>query len=194
MADHRLIAAYRHDLLTRLPAELAEEVSDGLTDAQEEYVRRGLSPDQAAAAAVADFGHPGTVADAFRSASPVLRLARILIATSPVVGGWWAATLITARAWDWSIPLAAPVLVGLILAASVVTLATASLTPRYQSLRRAGIAGCLGIAVLDVTVITTAVLLAPDARWLVAIAICLSAVRLTLVVGGLRRCLGKPVT
>lgn len=193
MADHRLIAAYRHDLLARLPAELAEEVSDGLTDAQEEYVRRGLSPDQAAAAAVAEFGHPGTVADAFRSASPVLRLARILIATGPVVGACWAAALITARAWDWSIPLAAPVLVGLLLAASVAMLATASLTPRYQSLRRAGFAGCFAIAVLDVTVITTAMLLALDARWLVAIATSLSAVRLTFVIGGLSRCVGKPV-
>lgn len=194
MADHRLIAAYRHDLLTRLPAELAEEVSDGLTDAQEEYVRRGLSPDEAAAAAVAEFGDPGTVADAFRSASPVFRLARILIATGPVVGACWAATLITARAWAWSTPLAAPVLAGLLLAASVAMLATASLTPRYQSLRRAGIAGCLGIAVLDVTVITTAMQLAADARWLVVFPICLSAVRATFVVGALRRCLGKPVT
>jgi hypothetical protein len=123
----------------------------------------------------------------------VLRLARILIATGPVVGGCWAATLITARAWDWSIPLAAPVLVGLLLAASVAMLATASLTPRYQSQRRAGIAGCFAIAVLDATAITTAMLLALDTRWLVAIAICLSAVRLTFVVGGLRGSLGNPV-
>ena len=193
MADDGLIAAYRHDLLARLPPELAAEVCDGLTDAQEEFVRRGLSPDQAAAAAIAEFGHPGTVAEAFRRASPVLRLARTLIATGPVVGAWWAVTLITARAWDWSIPIAAPVLAALLLAASVVMLATASLTPRYQSLRRAGIAGCLGIAVLDVTVITTAMLLAPDVRWLVVIAICLSAARLTFVVGGLRRCLAGPV-
>lgn len=193
MADHGLIAAYRHDLLTRLPSQLAEEVCDGLTDAQEEYVRRGLSPDQAAAAAITEFGHPGTVADAFRRASPVLRLARILIATGPVVGGWWAVTLISARAWDWSIPIAAPVLMGLLLAASVVMLATASLTPRYQSLRRVGIAGCFGIAVLDVTVITAAMLLAPDAPWLVTIAICLSAARMTFVLQGLRCCLARPV-
>ena len=193
MADHGLIAAYRHDLQARLPAELAEEVSDGLTDAQEEYVRRGLSPDEAAAAAIAEFGQPGTVVDAFRSACPVLRLARILIVTGPIVGGWWAAALITGRAWDWSVPIAALLLVGLLLAASVVMLATASLTPRYQSLRRAGIAGCLGIAVLDATVITTAMPLASDARWLVVIAICLSAVRLTFVLGGLRRCLAKAV-
>jgi hypothetical protein len=194
MADHGLIAAYRRDLLARLPAELAEEVSDGLTDAHEEYVRRGMSPDQAAAAAIAEFGHPGTVVDAFRTACPVLRLAHVLIVTGPIVGGCWAAALISARAWDWPIPIAASLLVGLLLAASVVMLATASLTPRYQSLRRAGIAGCLGIATLDVTVITTAMLLAPDARRLAAIAVCLSAVRLTFVLGGLRRCLAEPFT
>ncbi len=126
MADHRLIAAYRHDLLTRLPAELAEEVSDGLTDAQEEYVRRGLSPDQAAAAAVAEFGHPGTVADAFRSASPVLRLARILIATGPVVGACWAATLITARDKPQRSPPDAPLSEGS-------AVASASLSPRSRA-------------------------------------------------------------
>lgn len=193
MADNGLIAAYRHDLLARLPSELAEEVCDGLADAQDQYLRRGLSPDQAAAAAIAEFGHPGTVVDAFRTACPVFRLARVLIVTGPIVGGCWAAALITARAWQWSIPIAAALLAGLLLATSVVMLATAALTPRYQSLRRAGIAGCLGIAVLDVTVITTAMLLAPDARWLVLTATCLSAIRLTFVLADLRRCLARPV-
>jgi len=187
VADHGLIAAYRHDLLARLPADLAEEVSDGLTDAQEEYLRRGLSPDEAAAAAIAEFGHPGTVEDAFRRACPVWTLARVLIVTGPIVGGWWAAALITARAWDWPIPVAARLLVGLVLAASVAMLATASLTPRYQSLVRAGIAGCIGLAVLDVTVITTAMSLAPDARCLLVVAMCVSMIRATFVAGTLRR-------
>ena len=187
MADHSLIAAYRHDLLARLPAELAEEVSDGLTDTHEQYLRRGLSPDQAALAAIAEFGRAGTVVDAFRRACPVWRLARVLIVTGPIVGGWWAAALIVARAWDWPIPVAAPLLVGLVLAASVVMLATASLTRRYQSLLRAGITGCLGIAVLDVTVLTTAITLAPGARWLLVIAMSVSVIRLTFVAGMLRR-------
>jgi hypothetical protein len=87
MAGHRLIAAYRHDLLTSLPAELAEKVSDGLTDdAQEEYVCRGLSPDQAAAAAVAEFGHLAYSRAHSAGCPPFLRLARILIGTGPVVG------------------------------------------------------------------------------------------------------------
>ena len=191
MAEHDLISAYRHDLLQRLPAELAEEVFDGLADAEEEHLRRGLSPDAAAAAAIAEFGFPGTVANAFRRSCPVLRLARVLIFTGPIVGGWWAAALITARAWNWPIPIAARLVVGLVLAASVVMLATASLTPRYQSLVRAGIAGCLGIAALDVAVITTAMSLAPDGRWLLVMAICVSMMRVTFVAATLRRCLAN---
>jgi hypothetical protein len=40
MAEHRLIAAYRDDLLSQLPAHLADEVSDGLADAEEKYIGR----------------------------------------------------------------------------------------------------------------------------------------------------------
>jgi hypothetical protein len=191
VADHGLIAAYRRDLLALLPAELVHEVSDGLADAHDQYLLRGLSADQAALAAIAEFGHPATVADAFRRACPVLRLARILVVTGPIVGGWWAATLITARAWDWPVPAAAQLFVGLVLAASVVMLATASSTPRYQSLLRAGIAGSFGIAILDISAIATAILLAPTVRWLVVVALCVSVARLTFVASSLPRCLAR---
>ncbi|HSR84294.1 MAG TPA: permease prefix domain 1-containing protein [Streptosporangiaceae bacterium] len=191
MADHGLIAAYRQDLLAQLPADLADEVTDGLTDAHERYLLRGLRPDQAAAAAIAEFGEPGTVAAAFRRACPVWRLARVLIATGPIVGGSWAAALVTARVWDWPVPIAARLVVGLVLAASVVMLATASLTHRYPSLVRAGIAGSLGIAALDVAVVTTAVLLGPDLRWLVVVAVCVSMARLTFVARTLCRYLAR---
>ena len=193
MADNNLIAEYRRDLLALLPAELADEVSDGLADARGQYMLRGLSPDQAAVAAITEFGHPATVADAFRRACPVLTLARMLVVTGPIVGGLWAAALVTARAWDWPIPIAVQLLVGLVLTASVALLATASLTSRYRSLRHAGIAGCLGIAVLDISVIVAVMLQAPNVRWLVVAAACVSMIRLTLVARSLPRCLARDV-
>ncbi len=104
MAEHRLTAAYRDDLLIRLPAHLADEVSDGLADAQEKYLAQGLTPGESARAAIAEFGSPGVVADAFRRASPAWSAARGLILTGPVVGGLWAAALITGHAWLWPVP------------------------------------------------------------------------------------------
>jgi MFS family permease len=194
MAEHRLIAAYRDDLLAELPAHLADEVSGGLADAQEKYMGQGLNPDQAASAAIAEFGNARMVADVFRRACPVWRAACVLIATGPVVGGWWAAALVADRAWDWPIPIAVPFLVGVILAGSVLLLVASALARRYQQVRRAGLAGCLGLAVLDVCVITAAVMLAPSLRWLLAVAVCVSAARLTFVVGRLHRLVSQPGT
>lgn len=192
MAEHRLIAAYRDDLLTQLPAHLADEVSDGLADAHEKYIGQGLNPDQAASAAIAEFGNARVVAEAFRRACPAWRAARALIATGPVVGGWWAAVLIADHAWDWPIPIAIRLLVGAILASSVLLLATSALARRYQAVRRAGLAGCLGLAALDVCAITTAVLLAPGLQWLVVVAACASAVRLAFVAGRMRGLVSQP--
>jgi hypothetical protein len=193
VADHRLIAAYRDDLLARLPVELTDEVCDGLADAHEHYMRLGQNPDQAAMAAIAEFGEPATVVDAFRKACPVWRLARLLISTGPVVGALWAAVLITGRAWGWAVPNAARLAVGLVLLASVVLLITAVRTRRDQSLRRAGVAGSLGIAVLDGSIVITAMLLAPAFGSLLILATGLSAARLVFVAGTLRRYFATPV-
>jgi hypothetical protein len=194
VADHSLIVAYRHDLLARLPAELAAEVCDGLADAQEQYLRRGLSADQAAIAAIDEFGDPGTVADAFRRSCPVWRLARVLLVTGPVVGGWWAAVLMADRAWDWPIPTVPRLLFGLLLATSIALLVTAARARRYQSVRRAGIAGSAGVAFLDASALGAAMWLAPGGRWLLVIAACISATRFLLVAATLRRYLAHPVS
>jgi hypothetical protein len=192
MAEHRLIAAYRNDLLVQLPVHLADEVSGGLADAHENYVSQGLTPDQAACAAIEEFGNARRVADAFRRACPAWRAARALIVTGPVVGGLWAAALIADRAWDWPIPIAVRLLVGAILASSVLLLVASALARRYQAVRRAGLAGCIGLAALDASMITTAILLAPSLRWLLVLAASASAVRLTFVASGMRRLVSQP--
>ena len=191
MADHRLIAAYRDELLARLPSHLAEEVSGGLADAQEKYLDQGLHPDQAARAAIAEFGSPGVVVEAFRRASPVWSVVRALIVTGPVVGGLWAAALITSHAWQWPIPVAMRLAAGLVLAASVLLLATASLARQHQAARRACLAGSLSLAALDAAA-TIAVLVQPGIRWLLLIAACASGVRLSYVLGRMRQLVSQP--
>jgi hypothetical protein len=192
MADHSLIAAFRQDLSARLPADVAEEVADGLTDAYEQNLCIGMSPETAATAALAEFGDPDLVVDAFRRTSPARRLARALIATGPVVGGLWAAALITSRAWDWPIPIGARLVAGPLVAVSVALLVTAVLTRHYQAVRRAGMAGCLGVAVLDASMVATVMVLAPAGRWLFLVAASVSAARLTFVAGAMRRMLAQP--
>jgi hypothetical protein len=190
MAEPRLIRGYRAALLAGLPALLAEEVSDGLAEAYADHLRQGLVSDDAAAAAVAEFGDPAAVIAAFCRASTASRLARGLIATGPVIGACWAAALMTGHAWNWPIPAIGPAIVAALLSASIVTLLTAARSRRYRPARRSGTAGCIGIAILDVTMITAAIALAPVATWLVAIAICASTARLLcmarLVVPALR--------
>ncbi len=183
MAEHRLIAAYRDDLLRRLPAHLADEVFDGLSDAAEKYLGEGLTTDQAARAAVDEFGNARAVAAAFRRACPAWRAARALIMTGPLVGGWWAAALIADHAWEWPVPVAVRLFVAVVLPSSVILLVVSVLTQRYQAVRRAGIAGCLGLLAVDVSVIATAIQLAPGIRWLLVVAASLSAGRLAFVAG-----------
>jgi hypothetical protein len=192
MAEHRLIAAYRDDLLTRLPSQLAEEVTGGLADAQENYLAHGLTPGQAARAAIAEFGSPGIVADAFRRASPAWSAARALVLTGPVIGGLWAAALITGHAWQWPIPAAGRIAAALILGASVVMLATAARTRRYQAARHACLTGSLGLVSLDAAVTITALLVAPGIPWLLCAAACASALRLTYALGTMRQLASWP--
>ena len=177
MAEPRLIRDYRAAMLAGLPAPLAEEVSDGLAEAYADHLRRGLASDAAAAAAVAEFGEPAAVMTAFSRASTASRLARRLIATGPVVGACWAAALITGHAWTWPLPAIGPAIAAALLTASIIALLTAARSRHYWPARRSGTAGCIGVAILDVTMITAAIALAPVATWLVAIAICASAAR-----------------
>jgi hypothetical protein len=187
MAEHSLIAAYRADLEDRLPPDLADEILDGLAEAHEVYLSLGMAPDQAACAAITDLGDPRTIADAFRRADPARQLARILMVTGPAVGGCWAAMLTTGRAWNWPLPAAIPLLLGLTLAASISLLAISAITQRYDAARRAGTAGSVGVALLDASVIlTTAIFAASASPWLFAAATGASLTRLSLIVRTLR--------
>ena len=104
MTQASLITDYLSVLSAQLPAPLVEELADGLDETQQHYLTQGLTPDAAAGAAVAEFGEPQVIVAAFIRQSPARHAARRLLAAGPVVGGCWAAALITGRAWTWPVP------------------------------------------------------------------------------------------
>src|SRR5215469_7633075 len=181
MAEHRLIQRYHDVLRAELPAQLAEEVADGLAEANAKYLRHGLNQDDAAQAAVAEFGDARAVAEAFARSSPARRTARTLIATGPIVGGCWAFALIAGRAWDWPVPNAARLLLGVTLIASVIAVLTAAMACRYRVAQRAGSVGCTGFALIDVSAITLVATTVPSVGWLAVLAACASTARLIFV-------------
>jgi hypothetical protein len=92
------------------------ELEDGLWTATTAHHTGGLLPEQAATAAVAEFGDPHTVAAGFGpelAAATGRRVGLTLLATGPLVGSCWL--LLTAATWRWS-GQEPPVALGLVAA------------------------------------------------------------------------------
>ena len=186
MSQARLITDYLSVLSAQLPAPLVEELADGLDETQQHYLTQGLTPDAAAGAAVAEFGEPQVIVAAFIRLSPARHAARRLLAAGPVVGGCWAAALITGRAWTWPVPATVRLLVGVALITVIGLLAAAAFGRRYLSARRAGAVACAGITVLDGVMLIAVVLAIPVLIWPVILAAAASAARLTFTARALR--------
>ena len=181
-----LITDYLSALSAQLPAPIVEELADGLDETHQHYLTQGLTPDAAAGAAVAEFGEPQVIVAAFTRLSPARHAARRLLAAGPVVGGCWAAALITSRAWTWPVPPTVRLLVGVVLITVIGLLAAAAFGRRYLSARRAGAVACAGITVLDGVMLITAVLAFPVLVWPVILAAAASIARLTFTARALR--------
>jgi hypothetical protein len=179
MPQASLITDYLSVLSAQLPAPLVEELADGLDETHQHYLTQGLTPAAAASAAVAEFGEPQVIVAAFTRMSPARHAARKLLATGPVVGGCWAAALITGRAWTWPVPATVFLLIGVALITVIGLLAAAAFGRRYLSARRAGAVACVGITVLDGVMLITAVLAIPVLVWPVILAAAASLARLT---------------
>jgi hypothetical protein len=186
MSQASLITDYLSVLSAQLPAPLVEELADGLDQTHQRYLAQGLAPDAAASAAVAEFGEPQVIVAAFTRLSPARHAARRLLAAGPVVGGCWAAALITGRAWTWPVPATGRLLFGVVLITVTGLLAAAAFGPRYLSARRAGAAACVGITVLDGVMLITVMLAIPVLIWPVILAAVASAARLTFTARALR--------
>lgn len=186
MSEPRLIRDYLAVLAAQLPAPIVEELADGLAETYQSYLQQGLPAGRAAESAVAEFGDPHLIVAEFARVNPARRGARRLLLTGPVVGGCWAAVLITGRAWAWPIPLPARIGFGLALLTVIGLLAAAALGTRYQAAARAGIAGCLGIAAIDTIAITSAMLASPAVTLVMIGAMAASTARIALTVQALR--------
>ena len=186
MPQTSLITDYLTVLSAQLPAPVIEELADGLDQTQQHYVKQGLNPDAAAGAALAEFGEPQVVIAAFTRLSPARHAARRLLAAGPVVGGCWAAALITGRAWTWPVPGAGRLLFGVALITVIGLLAAAAFGRRYLSARRAGAVACVGITVLDGVMLIAVALAIPVLIWPVVLASAASAARLTFTARALR--------
>jgi MFS family permease len=187
MPGHALISSYLSGLRRRLPAGLADEVSDGLLEAYQYHLARGQGADEAARAAVTDTGDLAQVVGEFTRQAPGRRTARALLAIGPVVGACWVAALVTTHAWAWPVPAAARLGFGAALLATIGVLAIAATSRRsYRRTRLTVLAGP-GLIILDATLITAALLAAPVLSWPLAAAIAASLTRITLTVTALPR-------
>jgi hypothetical protein len=174
MPGRGLIDDYLAGLSARLPGRIVEELADGLDEAYHRYLAQGLDPDAAAQAAVAEFGQPHVIAAAFTGASRGRRTARRLLAAGPAVGSYWAVVLITARAWQWPVPITARVLFGVALITVIGLLAAAAFGRHYLWVCRAAATACLGTVILDAAMTGTVLVTAPALAWPAAVAVVLS--------------------
>jgi hypothetical protein len=177
MACPGVIASYLAALSRQLPGPLVEELAGGLDETCQRYQRLGLSPEQAAHAAVTEFGAPDVIVAEFTRAHPGRRAARQLLGTGPVVGSCWAVALVTGRAWAWPVPAVAGVVAGLALVTVIALLAVAARSTRYRSTGRAGMAACIGTALLDTLMIIGVLAADPAIRWAAILAIAASTAR-----------------
>ncbi len=186
MSDSELVAGYRAELATRLPDRIVDELADGLTDTYHHHLDRGLGRAEAARAALAEFGDPDTVTTAFVNASPSRRIARHLLATSPLVGAAWAAVLLTAHAWAWPVPVTSRLLFGVLVLTVAATLASAARAHHYQRARHLTVGGCVGVLVLDVALLAYVTTNPIPMPWPIVLAAPISTARIAFAIRALR--------
>ena len=219
-----VIECYLSEIAGRLagPArarrDILAELGAGLADAADAYRSTGLGPDQAARAAITEFGPPDQVADGFRAeltAAQARRTVLTLVRTGPLIGLLWTGAALASHIgaqltspWHWAgMPASARLITHLAaialataIGSAIFTLAaTGRLTrwlparpgrlPAYPAALAAG-----GTAAIDVTLLTllaTQVASTPGrlAALPVAAAAVGSLVRLILTTRAARNCL-----
>jgi len=160
------IDEYLADLAARLRGprrrreEILDELRDGLDRATDHYTAAGLTGEQAAAAAVAEFGDAQAVADAFSGELATAYARRTIawyVATGPLVGVWWL-LLLQPHPWRTSfVELVATVpvlpLVVIVIAMATVIFATTGRFMRWlpEAGPRCVLAATAGVAALCIT-------------------------------------------
>jgi hypothetical protein len=198
---------------------VTDELRDGLLEALETYQGHGCSQAEATAAAIAEFGHPDTVAAAFGpelGAVQARRVALGLLTTGPLVGLTWIAVVAVNALPPWRHQLTGPwlalPLVGLALAVACPALGlTVAATGRLSRRLGGGFAGRAALPLAAAAVAGLAAVLADltllailggqafaspgSLVWApVVVAACASLTRVTLAGRAARRCLATRAT
>jgi hypothetical protein len=177
-----LITGYLTGLRRYLPAGIADEAAGGLIDTYEQHVAAGAADNDAAHAAIADFGDLATVIGEYIRQAPGRRAARLLLATGPIAGTCWAAGLVTSHAWTWPIPGIARLAFGTILVMAVLALLSAATSRHSYKRTRLALAAGPIFAALDATAVTVAMIAAPALTGVLLIAMVVSVGRIALTV------------
>lgn len=185
MAGHQLIDDYLTSLARRLPDEVVDELADGLAETFQHHRDTGLAPELAARAAIGEFGSTQRVTEAFVAQAPGRRTAVLLLASGPLFGACWGASLITAQVWTWPVPTTTVGAFAIVLLAVVATLVLAATGRRSYRRTRLGGVGGIGLLVLDTAMLAGVVLIAPTLVWPMAIAIPASLTRIGLTLRAL---------
>jgi hypothetical protein len=191
------LAAYLADLAARLRGPrrrrdaILTELRDGLGHATDDHIAAGLSPDQATTAAIAQFGTPQVVADAFAGELATAYARHTIawyIATGPMVGIWWLLLLHPSpwRTGLMALVAAIPVvpLIVIAIATAGATLATTGRLMRWlpETGPHRALAAVTVIAIVciigDLTMITIFVLSGLPIRPLAVIAVVASLTRI----------------
>ena len=114
----------------------------------------------------------------FARVNPARRTARKLIVTGPMVGGVLGGGTERQPSLDLADPAAGTHHAWPDPAAAITMILVAALGSRYQRALRAGLAGCIGITTLDITMITGVLLAAPVMTWATIGATAASAARI----------------
>jgi hypothetical protein len=182
VAGHQLIEDHLSRLARHLPTNTIDELADGLAETWHHHLAAGLPREDAARAAISEFGTPEQITAAFIAQAPGRRTARVLLATGPPIGICWGASLITAQVWTWPIPALAALTAAVALLAVVVALVLAATSRRSYRRTRLGAIGAVGLLALDAAMLAGAVLIAPTPVWPMALAIPASLARIGLTV------------
>lgn len=178
MARHQLIDDHLAQLADRLPGSAVDELADGLTETWHHHLTTGLSPASAADAAIAEFGTPDQIIDAFVTHAPGRRMALRLLTSGPIVGACWAAGLIAGRGWTWPMPHPARFLLAALLCAVIAALVTATTSRHSYRRTRLGAVGGATLLVLDTAMLTTLSIVTPPLAWPLLAAILASLIRI----------------
>jgi hypothetical protein len=170
------------------PRPIADEAADGLIEAYEQHRATGTGDQEAARAALAEFGELRLVVGEYTRQAPGRRAARLLLATGPAAGLCWALALIPARAWTWPVPATARLGFGAaLLLTAALLLAAATSRHSYHRTRLTAAAASPLLLALDATAVAAAALAAPALTPALAVAAAASLSRIAFTAWALPR-------